>query len=59
MGDYKWPKRMLTSWQERRNSTESTEMRWEREVVSVTKQKNVTREDAVQRQIWREVNENQ
>ena len=59
MEDYKWPKQMLTWWQERRKSTGSPEMRWEREVVSVTKQKNVTREDAVQRKIWREVNENQ
>jgi len=34
-------------------------MKWETDVKTVTKQKNVTHEDAVNWQIWRKATENQ
>ena len=35
------------------------EINWERQVEKVMKQKNLTLEDAVNRQIWRQTTENQ
>jgi hypothetical protein len=35
------------------------EMKWEREVETMMKQKDLTHEDAVKRQLWRKTTENQ
>jgi hypothetical protein len=37
----------------------SPEIKWEREVESVMKQKNLTPQDAVNRQLWLKATENQ
>jgi hypothetical protein len=34
-------------------------MKWEKEVERVTKQKNLTSEDALNQQLWQKVTENQ
>ena len=49
---------MLTWSLELRKRRERPEMKWEREVNRVMKQKNLTREDTVDRQIWRKATEN-
>jgi hypothetical protein len=43
----------------RRRRRGRPEMKWEREVERVMKQKNLTPEDAVNRQLWRKTTENQ
>jgi hypothetical protein len=51
MEDNRWPKRIMTWSPEGRRRPE---MKWER----VLKQKNLTPEDAVNRQLWRKATEN-
>ena len=59
MGDNRWPKRILiwTS-EEKRKKEKRSEMARDRGVKRVMKQKNVTPEDAVNRQIRRKAAEN-
>jgi hypothetical protein len=59
MEDNRWPKRIMT-WSPggRRRRRGRPEMKWEREVERVMKQKNLTPEDSVNRQLWREATEN-
>jgi hypothetical protein len=50
LGDNIWPKHILT-WALEEKRRQRPEMKWEREVKIVTKQKNVTPEDAANWQI--------
>ena len=50
-----WPKRILTVWQERRKGRGRPEMKWAGEVERVRKQKNLTSDEAVNRQTWPKV----
>jgi hypothetical protein len=60
MEDNAWPKRIMTwSPEERRKRRGRPEMKWEREVERVMKQKNLIPEDAVNRKLWRKATENQ
>jgi hypothetical protein len=60
MEDNRCPKRIMTwSPEGRRQRRGRPEMKWEREVERVMKQKNLTPEDAVNRQLWRKATENQ
>jgi ribosomal protein L31E len=47
------------TWSPEGRRRERPEMKWEREVKRVLKQKNVTLEDAVNQQLWRKATENQ
>jgi hypothetical protein len=47
MGDNRWPRRILTWLPEERKRRGRQEMKWEREVKRVMKQKNLTPENAV------------
>jgi hypothetical protein len=62
MEDNGEPKRIMT-WspegRRRRRIRGRPEMKWEREVERVMKQKNLTPKDAVNRQLWRKATENQ
>jgi hypothetical protein len=58
MEDNGWPKRIMT-WSPEGRRRGRPEMKWERGVERVMKQKNLTPEDAVNRQIWRKATENQ
>jgi hypothetical protein len=55
--DNRWPKRIMTWLSEERRGR--PKMKWEREVERAMKQTNLTPEDAVNRQLWRKVTENQ
>jgi hypothetical protein len=59
MEDNRWPKRIMTWSLEGRRRRGRFEMKWEREVERVIKQKNLTPEDAVNRKLWRKATENQ
>jgi hypothetical protein len=57
MEDNGWSKRIMTwSPEERRRRPK---MNWERKVEKVMKQKNLTPEDALNRQLWRKATANQ
>ena len=58
-GDNKWPKRILTWSREGTKRKGRVQIKWERQVERVMKQKNLTTEDAISRQIWPKVTENQ
>jgi adenine C2-methylase RlmN of 23S rRNA A2503 and tRNA A37 len=57
MEDNRWSKRIITWSPEGRRGR--PEMKWERKVERVKKQKNLTPEKAVNRQLRRKVTENQ
>jgi hypothetical protein len=59
MEDTRRPKRIMTWSPEGGGRRGRPEIKWEKEVERVMKQKNLTPEDAVNMQIWRKVTENQ
>jgi hypothetical protein len=60
MENNRWPKRiMIWSPEGRRRRRGRPEMKWERKVERVMKQKNLAPEDAVNGQLWRKATENQ
>jgi hypothetical protein len=59
MGDNRLPKPILTWSLEERKRRGRLGIKWEREVERVMKQKLLTPEDAVNRQIWRKANKDQ
>jgi hypothetical protein len=59
MGDSRWPQRILTRWPKGRKRREIPALKWERERKNVMKQKALTPEDAVNRQIRPKASKNQ
>jgi hypothetical protein len=59
MEDNRWPKQIMTWSLEGRRRRGRSEMVCEREMERLMKQKNLTPEDAVNRQLWRRTTENQ
>jgi len=53
MEDNRWPERIVSRSPEGRRQRVRSEVLWEKEVERVVKQRNLTSDEAVNRQIWR------